>query len=161
MAKATATCTCATCGGKFQREAIKRNRAEADSWTEWAERTFDECPACFGKRMREEERNTPIYAEFTLSPVSREFFFILRGNTYPFKDTAKEMGFRWMEEPPTGALGFLSTKAPPKSWVKVCKAPDVQPTAEALEKLGIEIRNKVSALDVAWMAASRKNETND
>lgn len=40
----------------------------------------------------------------------------------------------------------------------VCKAQEVQPTAEALKKYGVEIRNKVSALDVAWMAASKKEE---
>ena len=46
MAKATATCTCKKCGKTFIRETIRRNRSEADSWVEWAEKTFDICPEC-------------------------------------------------------------------------------------------------------------------
>lgn len=48
MAKATAICTCKTCGAKFEKTAIKRNRSECDSWEAWAVETFDECPACWG-----------------------------------------------------------------------------------------------------------------
>lgn len=36
MAKATATCTCATCGAMFTRTKICRNRREADGWEVWA-----------------------------------------------------------------------------------------------------------------------------
>lgn len=46
MAKATAICTCKVCGCKFEKTAVRRNRSEATSWEEWAERTFDICPEC-------------------------------------------------------------------------------------------------------------------
>ena len=41
MAKATATCTCATCGAMFTRTKICRNRREADGWEVWAAANFD------------------------------------------------------------------------------------------------------------------------
>lgn len=46
MAKATAICTCRKCGAKFEKYTTKTTRREADSWVEWAERTFDLCPDC-------------------------------------------------------------------------------------------------------------------
>lgn len=50
MAKATATCTCATCGATFTRTNICRNRREADGWEAWAAANFDECDACYTAR---------------------------------------------------------------------------------------------------------------
>ena len=46
MAKATAICTCRKCGAKFEKYTTKATRREADSWVEWAERTFSLCPDC-------------------------------------------------------------------------------------------------------------------
>lgn len=40
MAKATATCTCATCGAMFTRTKICRNRREADGWEVWQPQTL-------------------------------------------------------------------------------------------------------------------------
>lgn len=54
MAKATANCACETCGKTFERVMYGNNRRDADSKTEWAERTFTECPDCAEKRVREE-----------------------------------------------------------------------------------------------------------
>lgn len=58
MAKAVATCKCATCGSEFEKITIKRNRREADSWETWAASYYDECDECRQKRLaaeREEE----------------------------------------------------------------------------------------------------------
>lgn len=46
MAKATAICTCRKCGKTFEKYATKYNRAEADRWVEWIERTITICPDC-------------------------------------------------------------------------------------------------------------------
>lgn len=54
MAKATATCTCATCGATFTRTKICRNRREADGWETWAAANFDECAACYTARKASE-----------------------------------------------------------------------------------------------------------
>ena len=54
MAKATATCTCATCGAMFTRTKICRNRREADGWEVWAAANFDECDACYTARKASE-----------------------------------------------------------------------------------------------------------
>lgn len=55
MAKGVATCKCATCNKIFKVEATKYNRAEADSWVSYAERTYDECTECY-KARKEAER---------------------------------------------------------------------------------------------------------
>lgn len=54
MARATANCTCETCGAKFDKVMYGNNRRDADSKAEWAERTFTECPECEEKRVRAE-----------------------------------------------------------------------------------------------------------
>lgn len=58
MAKAMATCKCATCGCEFTKMTVKPNRREADSWETWAANYYDECDNCRQKRLaaeREEE----------------------------------------------------------------------------------------------------------
>ena len=54
MAKAMATCKCATCGCEFTKSTIKRNGREADSWEEWAAGYYDECDECRQKRIKAE-----------------------------------------------------------------------------------------------------------
>lgn len=54
MAKATATCKCATCGKEFQKIKMCVNRREADSWEVWAANHFDECEECKEKRIKME-----------------------------------------------------------------------------------------------------------
>lgn len=156
MAKATAICTCKTCGSSFEKTTTKRNRAECNDWEQWAVEHFDECPACYGKRMREEERSTPVYAELSVTPYTEEFHIVLRGNTYPFKDTAKQMGFRWTEEPASGAFGFLTMKAPRKTWVLTCKAEALEENLQKVVAHGLEIENKISGLDVAYLGYCKK-----
>lgn len=160
MAKARAICTCKTCGGTFEKTADKRNRSECDSWEHWAVENFTECPSCYGRRMREAERNTPVYAELTATPYTKEFNLILRGNAYPFKDTAKQMGFRWMDEPVSGALGFLATKAPRKAWVYTCKEDGLGAILEKTSSAGLEIKSSISGLDLVYMGYCKKQDQN-
>ena len=56
MAKATATCTCATCGDVFTVSATKYNRREANQWEEWASTYYDECTECWKKRKDAERQ---------------------------------------------------------------------------------------------------------
>ena len=158
MAKARAICTCKTCGGTFEKTADKRNRSECDSWEHWAVENFTECPSCYGRRMREAERSTPVYVELTATPYTKEFNLILRGNTYPFKDTAKHMGFRWMEEPVSGALGILSMKAPRKAWVYTCKEDGLAAISEKISSAGLEIKSSISDIDLLYMGYCKKQD---
>lgn len=50
MAKAIATCTCKTCGAKFERIICKNNRADAESAKDWTEQNITECPDCYAAR---------------------------------------------------------------------------------------------------------------
>ena len=112
MAKATAICTCATCGATFERTSIKRNRSEANSWEDWAESHFNECSACYKKRMREEEAQKPLTITTSVYTITPALVFTASGNTMPRKDELKALGFRWQEQLPSGLLGFLSAKRP-------------------------------------------------
>ena len=51
MAKARATCTCATCGATFEKTTIKQNTREASRWEEWAAENIIECDECREKRI--------------------------------------------------------------------------------------------------------------
>lgn len=54
MAIANATCTCATCGKEFVIRVAKRNRADANSFEQWAAAHITECRECERKRVHEE-----------------------------------------------------------------------------------------------------------
>lgn len=54
MAKATAECTCKTCGKIYTATKICRNRADADDWEQWAAEHYDECPECYKARKQAE-----------------------------------------------------------------------------------------------------------
>lgn len=68
MAKATATCTCATCGAKYTVIKTLRNCREADSWKEWAESHMCECTDCFRAR-----RNAGLAEE--AEPLIKKYHF--------------------------------------------------------------------------------------
>lgn len=54
MAKATAECTCKTCGKIYTTTKICRNRADANDWEQWAAEHYDECPECYKARKQAE-----------------------------------------------------------------------------------------------------------
>lgn len=55
MAKAAASCTCATCGKPFEIVRYEYNRKSANEFERWAEANCDECPECYRTRIRAEE----------------------------------------------------------------------------------------------------------
>lgn len=104
MAKATATCTCATCGATFTRTNICRNRREADGWEAWAAANFDECDACYTARKASEreaaaaaEAELPLTLHMTGYPYKDNTPVVLffGGDTMPRKDDIKALGYRW------------------------------------------------------------------
>ena len=54
MAKATAECTCKTCGKVYTATKICRNRRDADEWEQWAIEHYDECSECYKARQQAE-----------------------------------------------------------------------------------------------------------
>ena len=52
MAKATAECTCKTCGKVYTATKICRNRRDADEWEQWATEHYDECSECYKARQQ-------------------------------------------------------------------------------------------------------------
>lgn len=67
MAKATAQCTCKTCGKIYTATKICRNRRDADEWEQWATEHYDECPECYKarKQAEQEEANEQAARETT------------------------------------------------------------------------------------------------
>lgn len=53
MAKARATCTCATCGAIFEVTAVRNNARDARSFETWAVENITECKECEEKRTAE------------------------------------------------------------------------------------------------------------
>nr|DAY81919.1 MAG TPA: hypothetical protein [Caudoviricetes sp.] len=101
MAKATATCTCATCGATFTRTKICRNRREADGWEAWAAANFDECDVCYTARKASEreaaaaaEAELPLALHMTGYPYKDNTPVVLffGGDTMPRKDDIKALG---------------------------------------------------------------------
>ena len=163
MAKATAICTCATCGATFERTRIERNRREADSWKDWAESHFDECSACYKKRLREEEAQKPLTITTSVYTITPALVFTASGNTMPRKDELKALGFRWQEPLPSGLLGFLSAKRPAKAWQKVfeIKHDDLDGFSDRLAKaleeidsLGAEMVDSITDIDMEALRES-------
>ena len=151
MAKATATCTCATCGATFTRTTTKANRREADAWEAWAVKHYDECPTCWGKRQRAEEAEAGLIAKVRLgNPYDGKpaLWMVLYGDTYSIKDQLKALGARWCDDYPSAEGGAgasllygMTTSRPSKRWA-ICLTDEEQLPAKAtaLSELGFDVQ---------------------
>lgn len=146
MAKATAICTCATCGAEFEKTAVKQNRRDANDWKDWAERNYDQCPKCWGAEQRKKERETPMYAEARINPYDTNGVILIKGNTMPRKDDLKTLGYMWGIEPMTGAMGIFSGPHG-KCWYKIFAPEDYIEIFAELESLNIEVKTCISDVD--------------
>lgn len=141
MAKAIATCKCATCGKEFEKIAYKYDSKQASEWKKWAEENITECPQCYGKRMREEEAEKPFTIEFRVNTYDPSVVLVATGNTYPHKEDLKKAGYSWSE--PSCLNAFEEPKSYiPKSWNKtITITPDnVDSFQERLQKAVDEIK---------------------
>ena len=157
MAKAVATCTCKTCGETFEKSVKRSSRREADNWIAFAVNNYDECPACYAKRKREEEKDAGLRAILRLgSPLDDKpvAYAVLFGDTYPIKDNIKSIGAYYTDNYPAdagilGSLG-LSLAAPQKRWV--LEIGDDKKLAE-LEALGFAIECPSETDIIMWRSA--------
>lgn len=148
MPRVTATCTCATCGKKFERTTTKCNWKEGYSWIEWAESTFDECTECYKKRMEKERENEPVtVGVYPLTGGQPRIISIrLSGNTKPHKEELKKAGYRWKESAPANAFDELDfTKKPEYHWEKCYKA-----------NYHDDVKETVAEIN-AWLKAERES----
>lgn len=148
MAKAKVTCTCKYCSSEFVKETTKSNRREADSWESWALVNYDECPSCYGKRMREEEASKPVSASIKLDPYNKLLIIVLSGNTKLVKDELKAIGYRWGEEPMSGFFGFMSMARPRFCWQKSVSPEKIDDVEEELKSAGIKYTIDISDIDL-------------
>lgn len=155
MAKATATCTCATCGTTFVRTKICYNRREADEWEAWAAENITECPACYAAsrraeeaRQRAEEASKPLTLRLTAETYLKQPPVVLfwDGDTAAHKDEIKALGYRWMEAESQITYGY-SVRHGERKWIKVVPQEDAYEEIRRAQAIGAEIDGKVLNMD--------------
>jgi len=158
MAKATATCTCATCGATFTRTNICRNRREADGWEAWAAANFDECDACYTARKASEreaaaaaEAELPMTLHMTGYPYKDNTPVVLffGGDTMPRKDDIKALGYRWSFADDYITYGY-SVQRGEQKWIKVVPQEDAYDEIERARALGAVIDDSI--VDTEYLA---------
>lgn len=158
MAKATATCTCATCGAMFTRTKICRNRREADGWEVWAAANFDECDACYTARKASEreaaaaaETELPLTLHMTGYPYkdSTPVVLFFGGDTMPHKDDIKALGYRWVFADDYITYGY-SVQRGEQKWIKVVPQEDAYDEIKRAKALGAVIDDSI--VDTEYLA---------
>lgn len=166
MAKANATCTCATCGATFTRTNICRNRREADGWEAWATATFDECDACYTARKAAEreaaaasEAELPLTLHMTGYPERHNTPVVLffGGDTAPNKDDIKALGYRWVFADDYITYGY-SVRRGERKWIKVVPQEDAYDEIERARALGAVIDDSIVDTEYLAKQAAAKRE---
>ena len=166
MAKATATCTCATCGATFTRTNICRNRREADGWEAWAAANFDECDACYTARKASEreaaaaaEAELPLTLHMTGYPYKDNTPVVLffGGDTMPRKDDIKALGYRWSFADDYITYGY-SVQRGEQKWIKVVPQEDAYDEIERAKALGAVIDDSIVDTEYLAKQAAAKRE---
>lgn len=97
MARATARCTCSTCGAEFVKYNYNcRNRAAADSWEKWAEEHFDTCPDCYKEQVKEQNMVTPVTMEANFEMHDNRVCYtliVISDNAYDRRRDLRAAGF--------------------------------------------------------------------
>ena len=62
MAKATVKLNCTVCGAEYYHTARKTffNRAQANSYCNWAQKNITECPECYKARIEAEKADADV-----------------------------------------------------------------------------------------------------
>ena len=95
MAKATAKCTCKTCGATFTMTKNCFKRSEADSWEEWAVSHYDECTDCWKARKSKENAHIGINVRVLLTGNSIILKAVKDWDFYSVKNDVKKAGFEF------------------------------------------------------------------
>lgn len=166
MAKANATCTCATCGATFTRTKICRNRREAEGWEAWAAANFDECDACYTARKASEreaadaaEAELPLTLHMTGYPYKDNTPVVLffGGDTMPRKDDIKALGYRWSFADDYITYGY-SVQHGEQKWIKVVPQEDAYDEIERAKALGAVIDDSIVDTEYLAKQAAAKRE---
>lgn len=167
MAVAKAICKCKYCGREFARETTCMNRTKADEWEEWAATHFDECPKCYGARMRKEEESKPLTISVAVSVFPPQILLTASGNTRENKEKLKAAGYRWGYADEGGFLGMLSMN-PRMAWQRTISLVDknldseefkdfLAKEFEQIDKLGAVRKMECTKVDLA-MCGQRLSE---
>lgn len=153
MAIAVATCTCRRCGAKFERRRKCLNRKEADSWEDWASKTFDLCPKCYGEEQREAEAKEPLSLHFRLVPQMAKFCLVWQGGVFAHKDEIKALGYFFrepvtpVERPSQDIMKEILHPLSVKAWTKEVPFSELKKELDAARSLGAVIINHTKRND--------------
>lgn len=159
MAKATATCTCATCGAEFIRTKICCNRRDADSWEAWATANIDECDACYKARMRAAEAAQPLTLHLTADRCAEDPQIVLfwSGDTAAHKGEIKALGYRWEIADSYVTYGY-SVRPGERRWLKTVSQEDAYDEIQRAQAAGAEIDGSVLNVEyLAGLAAAKQD----
>ena len=145
MAVAKVECTCEYCGKNFIKQKTCYNRKAADDWEEWAVNTFNECPECYGKRMRKEESEKPLTITVKLDVFSPSILFTASGNSYGNKEALKSSGYRWGYVNEGGLLGMF-TSGSHMAWQKTISLADKDLESEDFSRLLTEEFDRIDKI---------------
>lgn len=159
MAKATATCTCATCGAEFTMTKICCNRRDADSWEAWATANIDECDVCYAARMRAAEAAQPLTLHVTADRYAEDPQVVLfwSGDTTAHKDEIKALGYRWEIADCYVTYGY-SVRPGERRWLKTVSQEDAYAEIQRAQAAGAEIDGSVLNVEyLAGLAAAKQD----
>lgn len=161
MAIASVKCECRICGKEFVKTKSCYNRKEADSFESWAYANCTLCPTCYG---REKHKSEPLKLRIMLDDkaIKGAFYLIFSGNTTPYKEQIKELGYKWGIIPDELRWGDNYNQ---KVWYKRVDSVDgVNQEDDAAEAAlpDIKIENYVDNITMdRWMANIKKHEADN
>jgi hypothetical protein len=156
MPKATAHCTCRKCGKSFIRTSYCAKSRDVAQWEEWAEENMTFCTDCWKEDQREAKKAKglvgDIYINMALTRAKGVIMctMVADGDTYPYKDQLKSLGYRWNNDiPAPSALGdLLRTQEPKDAWNKSVPIDQVDALYAEFEAIGGKGRNCFDEIDI-------------
>lgn len=98
------------------------------------------CKKCYKKKMEEETASIPLTFNGTILPDintkdgSILIYIWFSGNSKPYKDSIKNLGYRWGER--KAASDYFSISRPPLCWGKIIEVEDLEKEIEKAESIG-------------------------
>jgi len=135
-----------SCGHKGTVELFGKT-SERENKIAWYERD-GLCPECYKATKRAEEAEKPLTLTIDCDPYQQTIILHFSGNTMPYKDQIKALGYYWGEMPMHGMFGLLATKRPPLVWYKTVALDDLESAMKQAEELQPKLVNHITDVDI-------------
>lgn len=147
------------CGHGTTTKNLTGKRSERERYVAWAEENMV-CPECYKFKKTAEDAVAPKLAKITLVPGTEPIIAIeISGQIETNKDALYKLGYHWSDSTAGGLMGYFSLNRPARVLACLHKIVDadtvatwINEQAAALNPLGYEIKDTLSALDLAYIA---------